>query len=182
RPPTPDGAITLDSIPPGDYRVVLRPFLNRDHTSRGRPAPGPLGNAYVKSITLGRADVLASGLHLWGPTTQPFDIVVGLNGARTEGTATAGRDAAPGVTVVAVPDGANRGRSDLYRETTTDRQGKFAIDGLAPGDYTFYAWDDIERGAWESPEVMREFEGRGRFVRLHEGTNDAIELNVVTSR
>ena len=54
--------------------------------------------------------------------------------------------------------------------------------GLAPGDYTFYAWDDVERGAWESPEFMRAFEGRGRFVRLREGPNDAIELSVVAGR
>jgi hypothetical protein len=136
----------------------------------------------VKSVRLGDADVLAEGLHLNGPVSQLLDVVVSLHGAEVEGTVTDGRAAAANVVVVAVPDGANRGRSDLYKRASTDAQGRFTITGLAPGGYTFFAWDDLERGSWESPEFMRAFEGRGRFVRLREGKNDSIELNVITSR
>ena len=101
--------------------------------------------------------------------------MIGLNGAEVEGTAfDNGREPAPNVTIVALPDAANRGRTDLYRRTTTDRQGRFTMAGLAPIDYTFYAWDDVERGAWERPEFMHAFEGRGRFVRRREGKNDPI--------
>ena len=84
--------------------------------------------------------------------------------------------------LVAGPEAGNRRRSDLYRRTSTDAQGRFTVTGLAPGDYTFYAWDDVERGAWESPEFMRAFAGRGRFVRLREGNNDPLELSVVAGR
>ena len=51
-----------------------------------------------------------------------------------------------------------------------------------PGDYTFYAWDDLERGAWESPEFIRAFQGRGRFGRINDGRNDSIELSVIAAR
>ena len=84
--------------------------------------------------------------------------------------------------VVAVPDGSNRGRRDLSRRATTDNSGHFVLRGLAPGDYSFYAWDDLERGAWESVEFMRAFEGRGQFVRLREGRNDAMDLSLLAGR
>jgi hypothetical protein len=184
--PGDNGAINLNAVAPGDYRISIRPYgigPDGETSATGRQATGALTNVYVKSVRLGDADVLVDGLHLVGPTSQSLEIVIGLNGAAVEGTAVEnGRGPAPNITVVAVPDGGNRGRADLYRRTSTDRQGRFAIAGLAPGDYTFYAWDDVERGAWESPEFMKAFEGRGRFVRLREGANDPLELAVVTGR
>jgi hypothetical protein len=137
----------------------------------------------VKSVRLGDSDALANGLHLYGQAEQSLEIVIGLNGAEVEGVAFEnGRDPAANITVVAVPDGSNRGRADLYKRASTDRHGHFAMVGLAPGDYTFYAWDDVERGAWESPEFMRAFEGRGRFVRLREGKNEPVELSMIVGR
>jgi hypothetical protein len=183
--PLENGRIGLNSVAPGDYRLFTRPFgVGPDGESlTGRRATGPAVNSYVKSAHFGDKDVLADGVHVTGPTSDSLEIVIGLNGAEVEGTASDnGRDAAPNVVVVAVPAGNNRGRPDLYRRASTDHQGRFVMRGLAPGDYTFYAWDDIEPGAWESPEFMRAFEGRGRFVRLREGRNDAIELSVVTGR
>ncbi len=182
--PAPDGAINLNAVAPGDYRVAVRPFgIGPDgETMTGRQAPGPLRNAYMKSVRLGDADVLANGLHLPGPTSQQLEIVIGLNGAEVDGIASDGREPAPNVVIIAVPDGANRGRADLYKRASTDARGHFAMAGLAPGDYTIYAWDDVERGAWESPEFLRGFEGRGRFVRLREGKNDPLELSVVAGR
>jgi len=182
--PAEDGKIALNAVAPGDYRISIRPFgMSPDgETLTGRPVRGPLRNVYVKSVRLGDADVLANGIHLPGPTSQQLDIVVGLNGGEIDGTATDGRGPVANVTVVAVPTGANRGRPDLYKRTVTDAQGRFTITGLAPGDYTFYAWDDIERGAWESPEFIRAFEGRGRFVRTREGKNESIELSVIAGR
>jgi hypothetical protein len=185
RPPLPNGTIALNNIPPGDYRIDLWPFASRREGSitSGRPIPDGYANAYVKSIRLGNLDLLTDGLHLWGPTQASLEIVIGLNGAQVEGTAVDnGHEPAANITIVAVPDGSNKGRTDLYRTTTSDRRGRFAMEGLAPGDYTFYAWDDIERGAWESPEFMRALEGRGRFVRLREGKNETLDLNVLVGR
>ena len=184
--PTDEGTINLNAVAVGDYRISIRPFgMGPDGESlvTGRQTPGPLRNAYVKSVRLGDSDVLANGMHLYGPAEQSLEIVIGLNGAELEGVAFEnGRDPAANITVVAVPDGGNRGRADLYKRAATDRQGRFTMGGLAPGDYTLYAWVDLERGAWESPEFMRAFEGRGRFVRLREGKNEPVELSVIVGR
>jgi hypothetical protein len=142
-----------------------------------------LQNAYVKSIRWGRADVLAEGLHTWGGAQGTLEVVISLAGAEVEGTVRdIARQPSGGVMVIAVPDGSNRGRSDLYRHATTDSSGRFVLRGLAPGDYSFYAWDDLERGAFESVEFLRGFEGRGQFVRLREGKNDVLDLNLLAGR
>jgi hypothetical protein len=186
-PPSADGKFEW-TLTPGDYRVAVLPLLNSQRDDSTRPGGGPpvsdaLQNAYVKSIRWGRSDVLADGLHAWGATQGTLDIVVSLAGAEVEGTVgDAARRPPEGVIVVAVPDGSNRGRADLYRHGTTDSTGHFVLRGLAPGDYSFYAWDDLERGAWESVEFVRAFEGRGRFVRLREGTNEPLELNLLVGR
>jgi hypothetical protein len=53
---------------------------------------------------------------------------------------------------------------------------------MPPGDYTVYAWYDVERGAWQNAEFLRAFEGRGRFVRLREGRNDPVEVSIISGR
>jgi len=183
-PPGDDGTLNLSTIAPGDYRIALWPFSNRERVGRGgRRPPESYNNAYVKSIRLGDVDVLTEGLHLWSPSQPPLEIVIGLNGGHVEGTVVDnGREAMPNVTVVAVPDGANRARGDLYRQTATDRRGHFAFEGVAPGDYSFYAFDGAERGAWANADFMRSFESRGRFVRVREGKNESLDLTVLSGR
>jgi len=181
-PPAADGSFTLSGIGPGDYRVSVPPMLNRSY--EGGFGPGTLlQNAYVKSIRWGSADVLAGGLHVWGRAQGTLEIVVGLNGADVTGTVLDARaEPVANVIVAVVPDANNRFRSDLYKTASTDSAGHFHVQGLAPGDYTLLSWDDVEEGAWQNPEFIRAWENRGRFVRLREGTNDPIELNVITSR
>jgi hypothetical protein len=186
-PPAADGSFAW-TISPGDYRVSVLPLENRQRDDRTRAGGGPpvsdaLQNAYVKSIRWGRSDVLADGLHTWGGAQGTLEVVISLAGAEVGGTVRdVARQPAAGVMVVAIPDGSNRGRSDLSRHATTDSAGHFTLRGLAPGDYSFYAWDDLERGAWESVEFMRAFEGRGQFVRLREGRNDVLDLNLLAGR
>jgi len=185
--PSEDGAFSW-IVFPGDYRVGVLPLLNSQRDDRTRFGAGPpltdaWQNAFVKSIRWGRSDVLADGLHAWGGTQDILEVVVSLASAEVEGTVRdiAGQSAAS-VVVVAVPDGGNRGRADLYRHVPTDGAGHFILRGLAPGDYTFYAWDDVERGSWENVEFLRAFEGRGQFVRLREGKNEAIDLHLLIGR
>jgi len=180
-----DGAFTLGGVKPGDYRVSIPPILARPGEftagAGGFAVSENLRNAYVKSMRWGRTDVLADGLHTWSALPGPLDIVISVNGAELEGTVRDNaREPPANVVVAAVPEGDGRDRSDLFKSATTDRSGRFRFRGMAPGDYTVYAWYDVERGAWQNPEFLRVFEGRGRFVRLREGQNDPLELSVIT--
>jgi len=44
-----------------------------------------------------------------------------------------------------VPEGAEaRERKALYRVTQADRDGAFRMEGLTPGSYKVFAWNDVE--------------------------------------
>jgi hypothetical protein len=78
-----------------------------------------------------------------------------------------------------IPDGAGRSRFDLYRTTSTDALGHFHVEGIAPGDYRAFSWEDVENGAWQDPDFIRQFEDRGKPIRINEGGTTNIELRII---
>ena len=164
-PPEDDGSFTLEGVATGDFRVTVR----------GVPADG-----YVKSMRLGNVDVLDQGLHLTGPPENPLEIVIGLNAGKVTGSVVNARQAPLiGRSVVLVPDIRNRHRQDLYKTTITDSSGQFRMQGVTPGDYTLFAWEDAETGAWQDPDFIRVYEGRGTQVHIREGSAENVQLTVI---
>jgi hypothetical protein len=163
-----DGTFTLQQVGRDDYRLAVT----------GMPR-----NGYVKTARLGGVDVLSEGLRLDRPPGGPLEVVVSVNTGIADGVVQGERqEPSANVTVVFVPDGARRNRLDLYRTTSTNAQGQFRVEGLPPGDYKVFAWEDVETGAWQDPDFIRQFEDRGRPVRINEGGNSNIELRVIPSQ
>jgi hypothetical protein len=160
-----DGSFALGGVPPGDYLVTV----------------AVKDDAYVESIRLGARDVLGAGLHVDGPVQGELDIVIHTGGGSIEGTAVGvKREPAPNVTVVAVPEGIRRGRTDLFKTAVTDATGRFRLRGLTPGSYEVFAWEEIESGAWQDPDIVRSYTGLGRVVRIAEGTRASVEVTLIT--
>ena len=165
--PTPaaDGSFTVDSIPPGDYRVLLRQM----------PSDG-----YIKSMRMGSADVLNDGLHISNNPGAPLEIVIGVNAGRISGSVVDTRGAVlSNRTVVLVPDVRFRQRNDLYHVVATNNAGSFQMQGIAPGDYKLFAWEIVEPGAWQDPEFIQKFENLGQRIRISEGSNENVQLAVI---
>ena len=159
-----DGTFTLGGIGPGDYAVDVTLSAN----------------TYVESIQFGSRDVLRNGLRIDGtPTPTRLEIVVGTRGGTMSGRVVDARNSpVPHATVVAMPDIA-RDRTDLFKTVTADASGRFEIRGLAPADYEFLALEQLEQGAWQSAEALRDAEGRGRRVRITEGATMAGDLQLI---
>jgi hypothetical protein len=162
-----DGVFTLNGVGPGDYAVDLT-----------LPA-----GIYLESIQFGARDVLRNGLRIDGtPTASRLDIVIGTRGGTMTGMVGDARNSPVAhAIVVAVPDN-NRERTDLFKTTTSDAAGRFEIRGLAPGDYEFLAFEQLEEGAWQSAEAMRAEDGRGRRVRITEGATMAGDLRLIPAQ
>jgi hypothetical protein len=171
-----DTSFQLQSIFPGDFQVLVSPFLN---TFSWTPPvlADPLSGIFVKAIRYGSADVLREGLSL--PSHNPdqrLQIILAAGG-RISGIVTNDRnEPMSNVKVVLVPDFSSRDREDLYRHAVTDTSGQFQIHGIAAGDYRAFAWEYIQDGAWQDPDVLRPAEARGRSVRIREGEQLALEL------
>ncbi|HET9129947.1 MAG TPA: hypothetical protein VFO86_03305, partial [Terriglobia bacterium] len=163
--PASDGSFTVDSIPPGIFKVILQQM----------PPDG-----YIKSMRVGSLDILNDGLHISGNPGAPLEIIIGVNAGRIAGSVADTRGAAlSNRTVVLVPDVQLRHRNDLYRVVATDITGKFQLNGIAPGDYKLFAWENVEPNAWQAPEFIQMYENAGQRIRISEGSNENIHLTVI---
>jgi hypothetical protein len=78
-----------------------------------------------------------------------------------------------------IPDPRLRHRSELYKNVATDQAGRFHLEDVPPGDYELFAWEDIEPGAWQDPEYLQTYRGRGKSVHIAEGSRESVQLTVI---
>jgi hypothetical protein len=124
--------------------------------------------AYVSDIRQGARSIYREGLFVTNPSEGAIEIHVDARGGTVTGSV---RDAlnqpAKQVSVVVVPEAPRRANSLLYKRTTTDANGAFSIQGVAPGDYHLFAWPSAPpTGAEEDDRFLLPYEGRGVLVRV----------------
>ncbi len=175
--PREDGAFLLEGSL-GDFRVNVAPILNVTPLFSSRPIPRNLQNAYVKSIRFGNVDVLNNGLHIDRQTTTPLEIVLGNKPGTIDGAVRSNnRPSAGDLTVVLVPN--VRRRYELFKTTTTDSSGRFHFDHVPPGNYTVFAWAEVETDSWFDPEFMRSYEDRGMAVQVGEDAKEQVQVTAI---
>jgi hypothetical protein len=172
-----NGTFCLANVAQGDYRVYVPPLLNTFQWGTST-LPPVLQNAYVKSIRLGGADLLSTGLRLNFAPQEPLEVLIG-SGAKLSGTVINDkRESVVNATVALVPT-SSRERLDLYRTTTSDKDGRYKMQGIPPGSYRAFAWEDVERDAWQDPTFLSLIEGRGTTVQVSEGMQADADLIVI---
>jgi hypothetical protein len=70
---------------------------------------------------------------------------------------------------VLVPDEKHRDDSAYYKTGTSDSAGSIAIKGIPPGDYTLFAWEYIDAGAWYNLDFIRQQMPNGVAVTIDPG-------------
>jgi hypothetical protein len=157
-----DGTFVFREIPEGNYRINFFPV-----------PPG----FYLKSN--GAADVLEAGVTVGlGHSPPPIELVLSSGAGRIDGTVESDKQPVAGASVVLVPD---RGQSDAYRQEVTDRMGRFAMRTVPPGDYTLFAWEQIDRGAYFDPEFLGQYEALGKAVHMEEGGQVSVQLDLIST-
>jgi len=71
-----------------------------------------------------------------------------------------------------------RDRVEPDRDKTTAAldDGRFQIEGVAPGDSTAYSWEAMEDDAWLDPSVVRQFETKGKLDHVAAVSNEELQL------
>jgi hypothetical protein len=85
----------------------------------------------------------------------------------------------PDTSVVVVPDSQRGLRSDLYRTASTDHSGRVHLEGISPGEYWIFAWEDVEDGAWQDRDFLRMYEDRATVVHLTDSAKENLVLRVI---
>lgn len=161
----PDGAFKFENVPPGIWDINVGPI--------------PRGG-YIKSMMLGKQDVLTEEMRITGSTPAPLNIVVSTQGATIKGDVTDDRDRpTPGVVVVA-PAGKGRVVASFYRVAQIDDEGRFDMTGIRPGSYKLFAFDEFDFNS-QGPEGLEPFGERGVKVDLREGQTLSQKLHVIAA-
>ena len=183
QPVDPSGSFSIPNVGTDDTRVYVLPMLT---TPVAPPLniPDSLQGVYVKSAKLGGVDVLNTGFRFAGEPDKVLEIVLARNAGSLAGRVEDERkQPAAGVFVTLVPDlsTARLYRTDMYKTTSTDAEGRFEVKGLPPGDYKIFALEGFEKDAWLDPEFFKPYEERGLSLKVGEGRVFTLEtpLSVV---
>jgi hypothetical protein len=183
QPVDPKGTFSIPNVGTDDTRVYVLPMLSTP-VMAALNIPDQLQGVYVKAAKLGGVDVLNTGFHFAGEPDKVLEIVLAKNAGSLAGRVEDDRkQAMSGVFVTLIPDipTARLYRTDMYKTTSTDTDGRFEIKGLPPGDYKAFALEGFEKDAWLDPDFFKPYENRGTAVKVGEGKTFTLEtpLNVV---
>ncbi len=159
-----DGSFSLSVVPEEMYDLFVLNLPN---------------GAYIESATASSVDFLRSGVRLEAGANPPsLTIKIRGNGPSVAGTvSTSGRTAASGANVALVPD-PPVGRVQRYVTASTDRWGRYTIEGVAPGHYIALAWyDEAPCDIYDPVDVPR-CRAAGREVDATDGGRAYVDLTV----
>jgi hypothetical protein len=167
----PDGTFTIVGALPGNYQIALMGASNM-----------PIGLAYIKSASMGGVDAINPRFVIEKEPLGELQIVVSAARGFVEvSVVDEKREPAASATVVFVPDPPLRRHYDLYQSARANDRGIVRMS-LPAGDYTAYAFADIEPNSWWDPEVMQKYAGQGTPVRVEPSGRHALSLKSIPSR
>jgi hypothetical protein len=107
-------------------------------------------------------------------------VTISSKGARLQGMVT-NNESTPvaGVWVVAVPEESKRSLRELFKFVTTDQYGRYDLRGLAPGKYSIFSWDGVEREEWEDPEFLRTNGAKGVTIEVVDSDTKSVDLPLI---
>jgi len=85
-------------------------------------------------------------------------------------------------TVLPIAEAKLRSRRDSFYEATTDQYGRYHVEGIRPGDYKLFAWDDLEPNSWFDPDFLKDVEGRGEAVTVTANGHGTVSLHLVGAK
>lgn len=155
-----DGSYVLKGVPPGLWDIVVEPI--------------PKGG-YLKSMMLGKMDVLTKDMFITPETREPLDIVVSTRGAEVRGHVEEG----VATTILAAPQGELASVLSFYAVSGVDEEGGFEFRALTPGTYRIYAFEEMAPQAWLDPEFLKNYPEDGTLVELGEGRAPDVKVKAI---
>ena len=182
------------SMPRGDVKpggsFLLRNVFDCDYEIQIDHLPP---NYFLKSARLDGTDVLTGVTIDTKQAPGLLDILVSPNGARLDGLVSKDQQPFAGALALLVPDPPHRGDLHLFKFTTTDQLGHFVLQGIPPGDYKLFAWENINLSmmsndfvvsgvSYRSSEFLQPFEDRGQSIHITEGSHNSVQVDLIPAK
>jgi Carboxypeptidase regulatory-like domain len=148
------GALFLEGVHPGNYKVVVQTF----------------GPQCVESVSAGNIDLMHNDL-LISPGSQPPPITVSLQNdcATVTGTVRSENQNAPAF-VLLVPDSAPAEPKLVPFQVNQN----FAFESLSPGTYRLWAFSNVAELEYANPDALRDYPGQ----QVNLGPNQKATVNL----
>jgi hypothetical protein len=169
--PGDDGTFKIENVLPGKYYLQ---------------ANAPRGT-YLKSVRLGNQEMAGKAIDLSSGSGQ-MTLVYSYGVAELDGTvqfpqssseAIASTSATPDVSVVLIPEQMHEDGSGIEM-SNSGAGGSFSVKNVPPGRYKAYAFEKLQYGALQNPDVQRELASRGVDVELKENDRKQVQLSLIT--
>jgi len=160
-----DGSFTIRGVVPDTY--VLGVY-------------GLTGTWFLKSVRFGDEELRDASLRITEGASGTLEVIISPAGGQVEGlVVTAKQEAARAATVVLLPDSSRRNQTHLFKNVTTDQNGRFTLTGIAPGDYSLLAFEDLEPGAWQDADYLKQFERSAESLSIRENGHETRQLKLI---
>ena len=160
------GAFMIPAVQAGHFHALVGAGLPPDF--------------YFADVRQGGVSVFDSGFDVGKESPSPIQVVIN-SGARTvEGTV---RDArgkpVSGATAVLVPPRERRHNRALYYTAKSDAAGHFKIQGVAPGNYSLFSWQNMPDGAYFNDRFVSRNEEAGRRVSVTQASMTGADITLI---
>jgi hypothetical protein len=132
----------------------------------------------VKSAQFGAEDILNKPWIFSNPSSGNIEVVLARETAEISGVVTNVRSEAAPAEVVLVPEA--RSRTDLYRVSSADQNGRFTFTDVAFGSYRLFAWEHMEVGAYLDSTFLKRFESLGKSVNILNSSSLSLDVRVIS--
>ncbi len=161
-----DGTWTAENVVPGTYRL----------NATLRSAEG--ASAYVAAVTVGGEDYLGKELDMTQGPVGPIRVALSTNSGTISGSLEASETPGEGESCVAIPADPRFRLVDQIRAMPVMEDKTFTIRGLRPGEYILFAFDQIQHGTLQDPEIFKQVEQKGVRVKVTAGQTSTAQLKL----
>jgi 5-hydroxyisourate hydrolase-like protein (transthyretin family) len=158
-----DGSFQSERIFPGKYFINVTPL-----------PPG----SYLKQVRAGTAEIIESGLDLSESSPPQLQILIGSNPASIEGTVRRDDKPWPSAFITLLPDSLRpESFRHFARTAIADQNGLFKLNGIPPGEYRVYAWEEAVSVPEIDPDELKPYDSFAVKIKLAEGDHEQMDLS-----
>jgi hypothetical protein len=161
-----DGSFVIQGMPAFSFRPQA--------AIKGGSLPS---SAYVADIRQGGRSVYDDGFTVGPVAASPLEVVINTRGGTVEGVVDRAK-----AFVALVPPPNRRQNGDLYKTMVTNAQRQFRFEGVPPGSYKLFAWENIPANAHRNEDFLRPYESRGASISVQAGATVLQRLEVIVSQ
>ncbi len=155
--------LSLRSIEPGRYSAEFSPY----------------GGWYVESAQCGNTNLLTEELVITAGTSCTLELTLRNDGGTLNATVEGAKSAGSGMALLVTARGRTAPRPLHFYTSDATRPAQMNADGLAPGEYLLFAFDNSEGVEYSDPELLGSYASQATPVTISAGQTTKVSAQLI---